>query len=67
MQSVTARTYLMVWLWLIGLTGIEVFLGYIHVPPVMLRAHFRQTVQAVAAGGGGSGKPADLLSASVQQ
>ncbi len=26
----------MVWLWLVVLTGIEVFLGYIHVPLVML-------------------------------
>lgn len=38
METVTTRTYAMVWLWLIGLTGLEVFLGYIHVPLVMLLA-----------------------------
>ncbi len=36
MENVTTRTYSMVWLWLIVLTGIEVFLGYIHVPLAML-------------------------------
>lgn len=32
MENVTTRTYSIVWLWLIVLTAIEVFLGYIHVP-----------------------------------
>lgn len=32
MENVTTRTYSMVWLWLIVLTAIEVFLGYIHAP-----------------------------------
>ncbi len=32
MENVTTRTYSMVWLWLIALTAIEVFLGYIHAP-----------------------------------
>lgn len=36
MQSATARTYAMIWLWLIALTGLEVFLGYIHLPLAML-------------------------------
>lgn len=36
MEHVTNRTYSAVWLALIVLTGIEVFLGYIHVPLVML-------------------------------
>lgn len=36
MENVTTRTYSMVWLWLIVLTAIEVFLGYIHVPLTML-------------------------------
>ena len=36
MEHVTTRTYLAVWLALIVLTGIEVFLGYIHVPLAML-------------------------------
>lgn len=38
METVTTRTYVSVWLWLIGLTGLEVFLGYIHVPLAMLLA-----------------------------
>ncbi len=38
METVTTRTYAMVWLWLIVLTGVEVFLGYIHVPRAMLLA-----------------------------
>ena len=36
MNTVTTKTYSMVWLWLVVLTGVEVFLGYIHVPLVML-------------------------------
>lgn len=32
MENVTTRTYSMVWLWLIVLTAVEVFLGYIHAP-----------------------------------
>ena len=32
------KTYTMVWLWLVGLTGVEVFLGYIHIPAAMLLA-----------------------------
>ncbi len=36
MENVTTRTYSMVWLWLVVLTGVEVFLGYIHVPLAML-------------------------------
>ena len=36
MEHVTNRTYSAVWLALIVLTGIEVFLGYIHVPLAML-------------------------------
>ncbi len=32
MENVTTRTYSVVWLWLIVLTAVEVFLGYIHVP-----------------------------------
>lgn len=36
MEHVTNRTYSAVWLALIVLTGIEVFLGYIHVPLTML-------------------------------
>ncbi len=36
MENVTTRTYSMVWLWLIVLTAVEVFLGYIHVPLAIL-------------------------------
>lgn len=32
MENVTMRTYSMVWLWLIVLTAVEVFLGYINAP-----------------------------------
>jgi len=35
-ENVTTRTYSVVWLWLIVLTGVEVFLGYIHVPLTFL-------------------------------
>lgn len=35
-ENVTTRTYSMVWLWLIVLTAVEVFLGYIHVPLTMM-------------------------------
>lgn len=36
METVTTKTYAMVWLWLVALTGVEVFLGYIHIPAAML-------------------------------
>ncbi|MBL8190962.1 MAG: cytochrome C oxidase subunit IV family protein [Acidobacteria bacterium] len=35
-EHITIRTYSLVWLWLIALTAIEVFLGYIHVPLAMM-------------------------------
>jgi cytochrome c oxidase subunit 4 len=31
-----ARTFLFVWLWLIGITGVEVFLGYKHIAPLLM-------------------------------
>ena len=38
MENVTTRTYSIVWLWLIVLTAIEVFLGYIHAPLAIMLA-----------------------------
>ncbi len=38
MKIVTTKTYAMVWLWLVVLTGVEVFLGYRHIPAAMLLA-----------------------------
>lgn len=35
-DGVTTRTYSAIWLCLILLTGLEVFLGYIHIPLTML-------------------------------
>ena len=31
-----ARTFLFVWLWLVGITGVEVFLAYEHVAPILM-------------------------------
>jgi caa(3)-type oxidase subunit IV len=28
--------FLIVWLWLVGITGVEVFLGYIHLQPTLM-------------------------------
>ena len=34
-----ARTFVYVWFWLVAITGVEVFLAYMHVPPgIMLSA-----------------------------
>jgi cytochrome c oxidase subunit 4 len=31
-----ARTFLWVWIWLVGITGVEVFLGYKNIAPVIM-------------------------------
>src|SRR3970040_2297582 len=31
-QAAGSRLYLWVWFWLLGLTGVEIFLGYEHLP-----------------------------------
>ena len=32
----TTRLFVWVWIWLVAITGIEVFLAYIHLPPVTM-------------------------------
>lgn len=32
-ETAPARTFVFVWLWLVAITGVEVFLAYKHVPP----------------------------------
>ena len=34
--EVPARTFLWVWIWLVAITGVEVFLGYKNVPPALM-------------------------------
>ncbi len=34
--DVPARTFVWVWIWLVGITGVEVFLGYKNVPPALM-------------------------------
>ncbi len=34
--AVPARTFVFVWLWLVGITGIEVFLAYEHLRPDLM-------------------------------
>lgn len=36
MHETTTRTTLSVWAWLLGLTALEVLLGYLHVPQTLL-------------------------------
>jgi cytochrome c oxidase subunit 4 len=37
-QVGSTRLFIIVWLWLAAVTGLEVFLGYIHLQPVLMLA-----------------------------